>query len=314
MEVSSHALDLGRVAGCNFDVAIYTNLSQDHLDYHETMDDYLQAKMLLFSQLGNSYAQTQQKYAILNKDDPYFDQVKNSTSQSIVSYGLTDEAMIYASNIQLHSNNSEFDLHTPIGSVSVKSQLIGKFNIYNMLAAVSAAYVYNVPLEVIQQALESLPGVSGRFEQINEGQDFTVIVDYAHTPDSLENVLQTINQFAQGKVYVVVGTGGDRDRTKRPLMADIALEYADHAIFTSDNPRTEDPKAIIHDMISHLTDENHTVIVDRKTAIHEVIKQAEADDVILIAGKGHETGQEIHGKIYPFDDREVAREAIKRKE
>src|SRR5690625_309433 len=217
MEVSSHALDLGRVAGCNFDVAIYTNLSQDHLDYHETMEEYLQAKMLLFSQLGNSYAQAQPKYAILNYDDPYFDKVKKSTTQTVVSYGLTDEAMIYASNIQLQPNYTYFDLHTPGGTVSIKSQLIGKFNIYNMLAAVSAAYVYDVPLAVIQQALENLSGVSGRLEQINEGQNYTVIVDYAHTPDSLENVLQTINQFTQGKVHVVVGTGGDRDRTKRPL-------------------------------------------------------------------------------------------------
>ncbi|HLS20144.1 MAG TPA: UDP-N-acetylmuramoyl-L-alanyl-D-glutamate--2,6-diaminopimelate ligase [Bacillota bacterium] len=313
MEVSSHALDLGRVAGCNFDIAIYTNLSQDHLDYHKNMDDYLRAKTLLFSQLGNSYAHEQPKFAIVNDDDPYRDAVIKSTTQNVITYGLTDNALIYATNINLQPTETMFELHTPKGSVAINSELIGKFNVYNMLAAASAAYVKDVPLNIIKQALEKISGVSGRFERVDVGQDYTVIVDYAHTPDSLENVLQTIKQFAQHKIYVVVGTGGDRDRTKRPLMANVAIEYAHYTFFTSDNPRTEKPEAIIDDMVSHLTDEHYTVIVDRQEAIYEAIKRAETDDIVLIAGKGHETGQEINGKIYPFDDREVAKKAIKRK-
>src|SRR5690625_2002553 len=156
-----------------------------------------------------------------------------------------------------------------------------------MVAALSAAYVNDVPLYIIKQALENLSGVCGRFDRVDAGQDFTVIVDYAHTPDSLENVSQTIKQFAQGNIYVVVGTGGDRDRTKRPLMADVALKYAHYTFFTSDNPRTEKPEAIIDDMVNHLTDEHYTVIVDRQEAIYEAIKRAETDDIVLIAGKGH---------------------------
>lgn len=314
MEVSSHALDLGRVAGCNFDIAIYTNLSQDHLDYHKNMADYLRAKTLLFSQLGNSYAQNNEKFAIINDDDPYRDAFIKSTTQNIITYGLTQRANIYATNIDLQPTQTSFTLHTPTAKVSITSELIGKFNVYNMLAAASAAYVKGIPLKTIKHALESISGVSGRFERVDIGQDYTVIVDYAHTPDSLENVLQTIEQFAQGNIYVVVGTGGDRDRTKRPLMADVAMKYSNYTFFTSDNPRTEKPEAIIDDMVSHLNDERFTVIVDRKKAIEEAIHRAKTNDIVLIAGKGHETGQEINGKIYPFDDREVAKEAIKRKE
>jgi len=314
MEVSSHALDLGRVAGCNFNVAVYTNLSQDHLDYHENMTKYLQAKTLLFSQLGNSYATDQTKFAIVNDDDPYCEAIIKSTTQDIVTYGLTDHALIYATNINLEPTGTTFDLHTPTGTLSINSKLIGKFNIYNMLAAISVAYVYDIPLKVIKRALERIQGVSGRFERVDAGQDYTVIVDYAHTPDSLANVLETIRQFARGKVYVVVGSGGDRDRTKRPLMADVALKYADYTFFTSDNPRTEKPEAIIDDMVRHLTDDRFTVHIDRKEAIFQAIQQAVTDDIVLIAGKGHEVGQEINGKIYPFDDREVAKEAINHKE
>lgn len=314
MEVSSHALDLGRVHGSNFDCAIYTNLSQDHLDYHESMDNYLQAKTLLFSQLGNAYDEHEPKFAIVNVDDPYSKQIIKSSAQPIITYGIQENAMVCAKNIRLNTAHTSFDLHTFKGSVSIRSHLIGNFNVYNMLAAVCAALAYNIPLETIKSALESLTGISGRFEQINEGQKYTVIVDYAHTPDSLENVLQTVQEFAKGKIFVVVGSGGDRDRTKRPLMANVAIEYADHAFFTSDNPRTEDPEQILNDMVDHLTVEHFSVNVDRRQAIGQAIEQATSDDIIVIAGKGHETGQEINGKVYPFDDREVARQAILSKE
>lgn len=314
MEVSSHALDLGRVAGCNFNMAIYTNLSQDHLDYHRNMADYLRAKTLLFSQLGNSYDTHSEKFAIINNDDPYRDEIAKSTTQNIITYGLTSKANIYATNVNLKPDGTSFILHTPKESVAINSRLIGKFNVYNMLAATCAAYVKGISLQTIKKALEKIKGVKGRFERVDKGQDYTVIVDYAHTPDSLENVLQTIEQFAEGEVFVVVGTGGDRDRSKRPLMADVAMKYSDFTFFTSDNPRSEKPEAIIDDMVRHLTEKHFTTIVDRKAAIEAAIDRAKTNDIVLIAGKGHETGQEINGKIYPFDDKEIAEQAIKHKE
>lgn len=313
MEVSSHALDLGRVYGTDFDIALFTNLSQDHLDYHKDMDDYLRAKTLLFTGLGNGYNSHTKKFAILNADDPSCGQIARSTAQPIITYGLQDTADIYATNIKLTLSGTTFDVVTPQATLQIHSQLIGKFNIYNMLAAISVAYVEKIPFTVIKEALENISGVAGRFERVDVGQDFAVIVDYAHTPDSLQNVLETIREFAEQRVYVVVGTGGDRDRTKRPLMADIATHYSDLAIFTSDNPRTEDPYAILDDMTRDLKATNYEVIENRRAAIQRAVALAEKGDIILIAGKGHETYQEINGVRYDFDDRIVAREAIEEK-
>ncbi|WP_284140902.1 MULTISPECIES: UDP-N-acetylmuramoyl-L-alanyl-D-glutamate--2,6-diaminopimelate ligase [unclassified Virgibacillus] len=315
MEVSSHALDQGRVHGTDFDIAIFTNLSQDHLDYHKDLDDYLRAKSLLFAQLGNSYIKAGRKFAILNADDSSIDLLKRSTAQHVLTYGCRNDADVSATDIQLHAGETTYTLVTPIGTINVKSRLIGMFNVYNMLAAASAAIADGVNLQVIKQAFETIPGVNGRFEPVKAGQDFGVIVDYAHTPDSLENVLQTVQEFVKGKIYAIVGCGGDRDRTKRPLMAQIATKYADHAVLTSDNPRTEQPEAILQDMVNGLTKEtNYEVIVDRKQAIHHAVALAKNDDIILIAGKGHETYQQIgHEKLH-FDDREVAQEAIVAKE
>lgn len=312
MEVSSHALDLGRVYGSDFDVAIFTNLSQDHLDYHKNMDDYLRAKSLLFAQLGNSYNEDSKKFAIINEDDPSRDLLKRSTAQHILTYGCKHKADVMAKNIQLNAQGTSFVMETPIGSTTIHSRLIGMFNVYNMLASAAAAIASGISLQVIKEALEKTKGVSGRFEPVNAGQNYVVIVDYAHTPDSLENVLETIKGFAEKNVYVVVGCGGDRDRTKRPLMAKAALKYADHAFFTSDNPRTEDPQAILNDMVHGLDEEKdkYTVIVDRKDAIKQAIQHADEKDIILIAGKGHETYQIIGTQKYDFDDRKVAKEAI----
>lgn len=314
MEVSSHALDLGRVYGCEFDIAIFTNLSQDHLDYHKDLDDYLRAKSLLFSQLGNAYRDNNHKVAVLNADDRSVDLLKKSTAQHILTYGCHSQADVMATNIKLSLQETSFTMITPAGEILIKSKLIGMFNIYNMLAASSAAIASNIPLETIKKALEKISGVNGRFEQVVAGQNYAVIVDYAHTPDSLENVLETIAEFANRRVFVVVGCGGDRDRTKRPLMAQISLKYADHTIFTSDNPRTEDPDQILEDMTSGLTGDHFEMIKDRKKAIHQAIQLAKEDDVILIAGKGHETYQEINGVQYDFDDHQIAEEAIKKKE
>lgn len=310
MEVSSHALDLGRVHGCDYDVAVFTNLTQDHLDYHKTMEEYKRAKSLLFSQLGNSYEVGRPKFAILNADDAASAMFKRSTAAHVYTYGIEEKADLQAVNIQMTSSGTSFDLVIGQEKYRVELQLIGKFSIYNVLAALSAAVVSGVPIHEAITSIEAVKGVAGRFELVNAGQNFTVIVDYAHTPDSLENVLKTIQHFANKKVFVVVGCGGDRDRTKRPLMAQIACRYASNPIFTSDNPRSEEPMAILKEMEAGVQGEDYIVIEDRKEAIHTAIKQAEAGDVVLIAGKGHETYQQIGNVIHDFDDRLVAREAI----
>lgn len=311
MEVSSHALDLGRVHGCDYNIAVFTNLTQDHLDYHKTMEEYAHAKSLLFSQLGNRYDVKHPKFAVLNHDDEAFELFKRSTAAMVITYGIDNDSDIMAKNINMTSSYTTFQLVTPIGTVDVKMNLIGKFSIYNVLAATAACIVSNIPLDVIHSVIENLEGVPGRFEVINAGQDFTVIVDYAHTPDSLENVLVTIRQITKGKVIVVVGCGGDRDKTKRPIMASIAASYGDIAIFTSDNPRSEDPVQILKDMEKGVEGKNYEVIVDRKDAIARAISIASKDDCILIAGKGHETYQLIGDKVYDFDDRKIAFDLIK---
>lgn len=316
MEVSSHALDQGRVYGCDYDIAVFTNLSQDHLDYHKDMDDYLRAKSMLFAQLGNNYDFHKKKFAVLNADDDSCALLTKSTAQHVLTYAIKKDADIRAQDIALHASGTSFKLTTPVGETEINSKLIGLFNVYNMLAATGAAIAAKVPLSVIKVALGNIAGVNGRFQPVDCGQNFAVIVDYAHTPDSLENVLQTIKEFAKKDIFVVVGCGGDRDRTKRPLMAQIAVKYGDHVLFTSDNPRTEDPQAILNDMVAGVKDSgaSYDVIVNRKDAITEAVHRAKQDDIILIAGKGHETYQQIGLEKHHFDDREVAAAAIESKE
>jgi UDP-N-acetylmuramoyl-L-alanyl-D-glutamate--2,6-diaminopimelate ligase len=310
MEVSSHALDLGRVHGCDYNVAVFTNLTQDHLDYHHTMEEYKRAKSLLFSQLGNTYDVKHPKFAVLNADDPASETYKKSTAAHVVTYGIDQNADIKAIDIEMTSSGTKFILQTFGKHLPMEIQLIGKFSIYNVLASVAAGLVSGIPIEKIIGSIENVKGVAGRVELVNAGQNFTVIVDYAHTPDSLENVLKTVQQFAKRKVFVVVGCGGDRDRTKRPLMAKIACQFATDPIFTSDNPRSEDPLAILKDMEEGVHGENYLVIPDRKQAIATAIQNAANGDVILIAGKGHETYQIIGKQVHDFDDRLVAKEAI----
>jgi UDP-N-acetylmuramoyl-L-alanyl-D-glutamate--2,6-diaminopimelate ligase len=311
MEVSSHALHMGRVHGCDYDVAVFTNLTQDHLDYHGTMEEYRNAKGLLFAQLGNRYDHKRPKFAVLNNDDPASQYYKHMTAATVITYGVEKDSDIMAKQIEMAPNGMAFDLVTPYGTVRVQTKLIGLFNVYNLLASVAACLVSGFSLPEIVEAIADMTGVAGRFETVDEGQNFIVIVDYAHTPDSLENVLKTIRQFAKKKVYVVVGCGGDRDRTKRPLMAQTAVKYADVAIFTSDNPRSESPEQILRDMEAGVADGHYVTIVDRKEAIRYAVEQAQEGDIILIAGKGHETYQIIGDRIMEFDDRAVAREAIK---
>ncbi|WP_223596007.1 UDP-N-acetylmuramoyl-L-alanyl-D-glutamate--2,6-diaminopimelate ligase [Neobacillus bataviensis] len=313
MEVSSHALDLGRVHGCDYNVAVFTNLTQDHLDYHKTMEEYQRSKSLLFAQLGNTYEYSKPKFAVLNADDPASDMFRRSTAAHVITYGIEEKADFQATNIQMTSAGTNFELVIGKSKYSINMQLIGKFSVYNVLASIAAAYVSRIPLADIIKSIENVEGVSGRFELVNAGQDFTVIVDYAHTPDSLENVLKTIKHFAKKRIFVIVGCGGDRDRTKRPLMAEIACKLATDPIFTSDNPRSEDPLAILKDMEAGVKYPQYvyTIIPDRKEAIKSAIQQADDGDVVLIAGKGHETYQIIGTQVYDFDDRLVALDAIK---
>ncbi|MBC1499540.1 UDP-N-acetylmuramoyl-L-alanyl-D-glutamate--2,6-diaminopimelate ligase [Listeria weihenstephanensis] len=312
MEVSSHALVQGRVYGSDYDVAVFTNLSQDHLDYHKTMEEYAHAKSLLFAQLGNGYQGTP-KTAIINRDDAHSQMMIDATGVNLLTYGIDNEATFKASNIQISSKGTKFDLHFQGETFSVQLKLIGKFNVYNALAAIATVYAANTKPQAIPDiisSLEKVEGVAGRFELVDAGQQFPVIVDYAHTPDGLENVLKTVCEFAKGRIFVIVGCGGDRDKGKRPQMAQIAVKYATDPIFTSDNPRTEEPMQIIEDMLAGVPEADYTVREHRQDAIQYAVKQANPDDVILIAGKGHETYQIIGDVVHDFDDRVEARAAI----
>jgi UDP-N-acetylmuramoyl-L-alanyl-D-glutamate--2,6-diaminopimelate ligase len=306
MEVSSHALDLGRVHGINYSTAVFTNLTQDHLDYHETMEEYARAKGLLFSSLTNGVA-------VLNADDPWSAYYQKITPSQVIRYGIKNDAEVRAQNIQMDAMGTSYDLLTFAGNRKIHTKLIGQFNVYNVLAATAAALSEGVPFVTICEAIENVNGVEGRFEAVNEGQSFAVIVDYAHTPDSLENVLQTAKSLTTNKLIAVVGCGGDRDRTKRPIMGNMATNLADYAYFTSDNPRTEDPAQILTDITDSLQKQNYTSIVDRKQAIWQAIESAKNGDCIVIAGKGHEKYQIFGTTKSHFDDKEVAREAIKNK-
>ena len=318
MEVSSHALEQGRVKGTDFRTAIFTNLSQDHLDYHNTMDEYRAAKGLFFSRMGNAFQniQDKRKYAVLNADDPTSAYFKNITSAEVVTYGLEEGVDVRATGIVISAQGTDFHVDSFNGSTDIKLKMVGKFNVYNALGAITATLLEGIPLHEIKRSLESLSGVDGRVESVEAGQPFAVIVDYAHTPDGLENVLKTVNEFAVGRVLTVFGCGGDRDKTKRPIMGKIAAKYSDVVFVTSDNPRTEDPESILKDIEQGLIDdqvpqENYLLIEDRRVAIQKAIDMASPEDVVLIAGKGHETYQLIGQTTHDFDDRIVAKEAIR---
>ncbi|RFU68764.1 UDP-N-acetylmuramoyl-L-alanyl-D-glutamate--2,6-diaminopimelate ligase [Bacillus sp. V59.32b] len=310
MEVSSHALELGRIHGCDFNIAVFTNLTQDHLDFHGTMERYKYAKSLFFSQLGNVFIEGNPKFAVLNADDEATEDYKKWTAAHVLTYGIDKDADIRAKNINITSKGTEFLLVTPQATRKVTLKLVGKFSVYNVLAALGAAMCAGVGLDQILASIEEVEGVSGRFELVQAGQDFSVIVDYAHTPDSLENVLKTVGEFAEKRIFVIIGCGGDRDKTKRPIMAKIACDLATDPIFTSDNPRSEDPHEILRDMEKGIEGKSYMVIPDRKEAIQFAVSKAKAGDVIVIAGKGHETYQLIGTEVLDFDDRMEAKAAI----
>lgn len=309
IEVSSHSLYLGRVWGTDFDIAVFTNLTQDHLDFHGSMDDYFLAKSLLFSQLGNTYGGNNKKTAIINCDDEHGEKLISLTAANVLTYGCKGTGEIQAKDISISPEGTTFTLKVLDKEFLVQTALIGDFNVYNLLAAVSACYAAGYPLEKILEAITALKGVKGRFELVPSKKDVTAIIDYAHTPDGLKNVLETIQKFSANKIYCVVGCGGDRDKTKRPIMADVAMKYADVSIFTSDNPRTENPEMILRDMTGHLEQDSYYMEVDRRKAIEKATKLAAPGDIILVAGKGHEDYQIIGKEKHHFDDAEVLTES-----
>ncbi len=309
MEVSSHALAQGRVLGCPFEAAVFTNLTQDHLDFHHDMEDYFAAKALLFSP---DYLQGR---AVINADDPYGRKLMEKLRpEQVWSYSVQNaSANLWTSDLNYEPTGVSGMLHTPVGEVPFRLPLVGQYNLSNMLAAIGAVLHLGLKLESVVEALPQFLGVPGRMErvQIQPEQDISVIVDYAHTPDSLENLLKAARPFIPGKMICVFGCGGDRDRTKRPKMGKIAAELADVAVVTSDNPRTEDPERILQDILEGIpASVGPIVICDRATAIRTAILQAQPGDGVLIAGKGHEDYQILGTEKIHFDDREQAREAL----
>ncbi len=311
MEVSSHALAQGRVSNCEFDVAVFTNLTQDHLDFHQNMEDYFRAKALLFS------PEYLQGLAIINIDDPVCDRLIKQIQSPVWRYSVSERtADLYTSDLQYKPSGVSGILHTPKGDIAFESPLVGQYNLANLLAAVGTALHLGVDLQLIAQSLPQFPGVPGRMErvQISPLQDISTIVDYAHTPDSLENLLKAARPFISGKMICVFGCGGDRDRTKRPKMGKIAAELADLAVVTSDNPRTENPEQILQDILAGIpTNVEPIVICDRAAAIYEAILQAKPGDGVLIAGKGHEDYQILGTEKIHFDDREQAKSALSKR-
>lgn len=318
MEVSSHALALDRVAGCEFDTAVFTNLTQDHLDFHKTMENYCQAKELLFKSLLHGVKP--KKTAVINLDDPSGKNmlacVKDFDLCDVITYGMHQEnLMLKGLDANIHSTGMSFAVQGQFGRINIQLPMTGDFNIYNALAAIGATMNEDkVSMQLIAETLKNFPGVSGRFELVDCGQPFAVIVDYAHTPDGLENILLTAKKFTRGRIITVFGCGGDRDRTKRPIMGRLAAELSDVVLLTSDNPRTEDPEKILDDVavgvLEKIGNKPYEKIADRHEAIFVAIAMAKPDDTVIIAGKGHENYQILGTEKIHFDDKEVAREAL----
>jgi UDP-N-acetylmuramoyl-L-alanyl-D-glutamate--2,6-diaminopimelate ligase len=302
MEVSSHALELQRARGIHFAAAIFTNLTQDHLDFHASMENYFLAKRRLFAMAPGA--------AIINVDDPYGRRLAAELEDPI-TFSLHGAATYSAADVRTGLGGSRFTVLTPDGPVGLRSPLRGRFNVANVLAAFAAARAVGVGVETAVAAVASAGQVPGRFEPVQEGQGYEVLVDYAHTPDSLENVLTAARELGGGRVHVVFGCGGDRDRGKRPMMGEIASRLADRVIVTSDNPRSEDPEDIIKEILAGASGDVRW-LADRRAAIAEAIAGADDGDVVVIAGKGHEQGQEFAaGRKLPFDDVEVSREILR---
>lgn len=310
MEVSSHALALKRVAGIEYDCAVLSNITQDHLDFHKTMENYRDAKSLLFEHLsdGNKL----HKHAVFNMDDASSPIIAARTKVPILTYGKAKTNDVYPLSFTVAAKHMQLLLMTPVGELDLELKITGEFNVYNVMSAVAAMLAEGIDKQVICDVLNGFDGVPGRFQLVEAGQPYTVIVDYAHTPDGLENVLHTARQITKGKLWAVFGCGGDRDAKKRPIMGDIALQLADNLVVTSDNPRTEDPERILDDIcvaLQNIPAEKTMVrIADRREAINYALAKAAPEDVIMIAGKGHENYQILKDRTIHFDDREVVLE------
>ena len=316
MEVSSHALALGRVSGVEFDTAVFTNLTQDHLDFHKTFENYLAAKCKLFEQVSASNQVKDNKGAVINIDDSYGHRVMEKTTAPTITYSTLGKGTLNASDVHMSTKNSQYTVNYKGESYPVSMNTTGLFNVYNTLAAIGACLQEGISMEAIDTALKTFSSVPGRFELIEEGQDFAVVVDYAHTPDGLQNILETAKAIKENRIIIVFGCGGDRDATKRPIMGRIAAEYGDKIYVTSDNPRTEDPVQIVKDVEVGVKEAlrdgtSYEVIVNRREAINHAIHDAKAGDIVIIAGKGHENYQILKNETIHFDDREEARKALK---
>jgi len=306
MEVSSHALALGRVYGITFHTAVFTNLTRDHLDFHRTMEDYFAAKRLLFAPQGTEAPQR----SVINFDDPYGRQI--APAGHALTYGFEKGADLRAASLQMNFEGVRFTAQYAGERVELKSPLVGKFNAYNILAACGTALSYGVDWDTIARAIAQSPRVPGRFERVRRGQPFLVVVDYAHTDDALRNVISVARELRPKRVITLFGCGGDRDRSKRPLMAQAAAQASDYVVLTSDNPRSEDPLAIMNDALVGLRrfDTPHTIEPDRAKAIRAALREARPGDIVILAGKGHETYQVLKDRVIHFDDREVAQEVL----
>ena len=298
MEVSSHAIALERVGGIHFDAAAFTNLTEDHLDFHKTMENYCDTKAELFRRCEK---------AVLNRDDLWYERIVSGQHCRILSVSAKQKASLQAQQVQLHADGIRFTAVSPTEQVEVCLPIPGKFTVYNALTVLGLAMQLGVPLQQAAQALKTAEGVKGRVEEVpTPGKPYTVLIDYAHTPDGLENVLSSVKDFCRGRLIAVFGCGGNRDPIKRPIMGRIGVELSDHAIITSDNPRCEDPMAIIADILKGVAQVpgSYEVIENRRAAIRRAMDIAEKDDIIVLAGKGHETYQEIQGVKHHLDERE----------
>lgn len=304
MEVSSHSLDQRRVHGVTFDVAEFTNLTQDHLDYHKTFENYLNAKKILFRQ---------SRQAVINADDPHSAALMEGLTLPVTTFGIREKTDISASEIDITTRGVQFDMATAFGVTRMNVPIPGLFSVFNAIGAAGVCMRLGYPVAAIKSGLEDMLSVSGRLEPLPTGnRGFSVLLDYAHTPDALENILKTVRGFAKGSIITVFGCGGDRDRVKRPIMGEIAGRFSDYLVVTSDNPRTEDPFAIIDAIVEGVKKSGceYITIENRRDAILYALTHAEKDDVVILAGKGHENYQEINGVKHHFDEKEIVAELL----
>lgn len=310
MEVSSHGLVLGRLAGVEFNTAIFTNLTHDHLDFHGTMQEYGHAKGLLFSQLGQNLQE--KKQAVLNADDPWSEKYAEMTAHPVYTYGIEQPAQFKASEIEMDHQGTRFTLTSPQGEFNVSMKLLGHFNVSNALAAITALASENYPLEEVIAALSRIQPVEGRMQKVELDAPISIFIDYAHTPDAIEKAIDAVKDFKTNRVIFLVGTGGNRDKTKRPIMAEKA-SAAEYVVLTTDDPRFEEDDSILNDLKAGMKHEEFACIGDRAEAVKHAIAESEPGDIIILAGKGHEDYQIIGSTKYPHSDKEIAvKEALKK--